>query len=79
MEVWVPIVVALISAVGSFMGVYISNRKAATLIEYRIGQLEAKVEKHNSLIERTYKPHHDTGKEGSITWQSQEELLQPLS
>ena len=25
-----------------------------TLIKYRIGQLEKKVEKHNSVVERTY-------------------------
>ena len=58
MEIWVPIIVALISSVGSFAGVYFSNRKAAKdseeLINFRIGQLEAKVDKHNSMIERTY-------------------------
>ena len=58
MEIWVPVIVALISSVGSFLGVYYSNRKAAkdsaALIDYRIGQLEAKVDRHNSVIERTY-------------------------
>lgn len=29
--------------------------KAIGLIEYKIDQLTAKVEKHNSLVERTYK------------------------
>lgn len=59
MEIWVPVIVALISSVGSFLGVYYSNRKAAkdsaALIDYRIGQLEAKVDRHNSMIERTYR------------------------
>ena len=58
MEVWVPVIVALISAAGSFLGVYFSNRKSAkesaALLDYRIGQLEAKVERHNNMIERTY-------------------------
>lgn len=49
------IIISLISLVGtlggSFGGVIISNR----LTNYRVGQLEKKVEKHNNLIERTYK------------------------
>lgn len=56
---WTSIIVALIAAAGSFLGVWFSNRKAAkdsaALIDYRIGQLEAKVDRHNSVIERTYK------------------------
>ena len=46
------IVVALLSLVGtlggSFLGVLASNK----LINYRIQQLEEKVEKHNNLVER---------------------------
>ncbi|MFR3664894.1 hypothetical protein [Flintibacter sp.] len=46
------IVVALLSLVGtlggSFLGVLASNK----LINYRIQQLEKKVEKHNNLVER---------------------------
>ena len=49
------IAVALIglggSAVGSFIGVLINTR----LSNYRIEQLEKKVEKHNNYIERTFK------------------------
>jgi len=58
-EIWIPVIVALISAAGSFLGVYFSNRKAAkdsaALIDYRISQLESKVDRHNSIIERTYR------------------------
>lgn len=58
MEIWVPIIVALISSIGSFLGVYFSNRKSAmdsaALLEYRLDQLEAKVDRHNNVIERTY-------------------------
>ena len=32
-----------------------SNTENWKLVEYRIGQLEEKVNKHNNLIERTYK------------------------
>lgn len=46
------IIVALLSLVGtlggSFLGVLASNK----LINYRIQQLEKKVEKHNNLVER---------------------------
>lgn len=39
------------SGVGSLAGIIISNK----LTNYRIEQLEKKVEKHNSIVERTYK------------------------
>ena len=49
------IIVALIAfagtAIGSVAGVLTSNR----LTLYRISQLEEKVNKHNNLIDRTYK------------------------
>ena len=48
------IIVALIglggSAVGSLIGVLASNR----LTQYRLAQLERKVDAHNNLITRTY-------------------------
>lgn len=49
------IVVALITGALSLIGVYIANRKSAALMEYRLEELEKKVDKHNQLIERTYK------------------------
>lgn len=45
---WLPTVA---SAVGSLAGVLASNK----LMQYRIQQLESKVNKHNSIVERTYK------------------------
>ena len=48
------IVVALITATGALIGTYIANRKAAALMEYRLEQLEKKVDKHNNLVERMY-------------------------
>lgn len=44
------IVSALCSLVGTFGGIVVSSR----LTTYRIEQLEKKVEKHNTVIERTY-------------------------
>lgn len=48
------IIVAVITGAFSFLGVYFSNRKSAALVEYRLKQLEAKVQAHNNLIERMY-------------------------
>lgn len=49
------IAVALIglagSAIGTFSGVIVGSK----LMLYRIEQLEIKVDKHNNLIDRTYK------------------------
>ena len=46
---------ALITAVSSFLGVYMSNRKGHALTAYRMEQLENKVNKHNQVIERTFR------------------------
>ena len=48
------IISTIITAGMAFLGVYISNKKAAALMEYRLKQLEEKVNKHNNLIERMY-------------------------
>ena len=48
------IIVALITGAFSFLGVYFSNRKSAALVEYRLQQLEDKVQAHNNLVERMY-------------------------
>lgn len=49
---------ALISAGGAILVCLINNiiqaNSTRKMIEYRIGQLELKVDKHNTLIERTY-------------------------
>ena len=52
---WTTIAVAVVTALGAFAGTYLSNRKQTVLMEYRIKQLEDKVDKHNQVIERTYK------------------------
>ena len=49
------IVVALISFVGTLLGTFAGVITGSKLTEYRIKQLETKVEKHNQIVERTYK------------------------
>lgn len=48
------IIVAVISLIGTLVGAYLANRKSSALIAYRLEQLERKVDKHNTVIERTY-------------------------
>ena len=55
------IIVAAISFAGTLCGVYFANRKSTALIAYRMEQLEKKVDKHNTVIERTYKLEESTG------------------
>ena len=52
---WIAFAASAVTAVLSFLGVYISNRKSAAVMEWRIKSLEEKVDRHNQVIERTYK------------------------
>lgn len=54
-QAWAMIIVGLLSMIGTFVGSFITGRKAMVLIAYRIEQLEQRVSKHNSLVERMYK------------------------
>lgn len=48
----ISLIISLIgSAIGTFGGILASNK----LTNYRIEQLEKKVDKHNSVIDRTYR------------------------
>lgn len=49
------IVVALMSLVGTFSGTISGILASQKLVTYRISQLELKVDKHNNLIDGTYK------------------------
>lgn len=54
----VALITGAVSLFGSLMSAFVSARKSkqqASLTLYRIDELEAKVSKHNNLIERTYK------------------------
>ena len=49
-EVLIVAIPSLISLVGIIITAIITN----SLVSYRVGQLEKKVDKHNNIIERTY-------------------------
>lgn len=52
---WSTVLAAGVTAVFAFLGVYMSNRKQAALVAYRLEKLEIKVDKHNNLVERMYR------------------------
>ena len=55
MDAWITAGGAVLVGVLSFLGTYLSNRKSQALIAYRIEQLEKKQDRHNNLMERTFK------------------------
>lgn len=48
------IIVAMLSFIGTLIGTVSGIYATARLSNYRISQLEKKVDKHNNLIERVY-------------------------
>ncbi len=50
-EIVVSLITLLGSALGTFGGIFVNSKLTA----YRIEQLERKQDKHNAVIERTYK------------------------
>lgn len=48
------IIVGVLALAGTLIGSLISNNKTQALVTYRLQQLEAKVNKHNNLVERMY-------------------------
>lgn len=58
------IIVALIGLIGSGIGSLVGILINSKLSNYRIEQLEKKVDKHNNLIERTYHLEEQTVLQG---------------
>lgn len=53
------IVVTLIGGVVTLVGVVLSNSRSRAVMEVKIDELSRRVEKHNSLVERTYRLEQD--------------------
>lgn len=49
------IITGAVAIVVCMLNNYFQNRKSTALIEYKIDELSKRVDKHNSLVERTYK------------------------
>ena len=54
-SVIVAMITGGLSLAGTLAGSYFSQRKTSALIAYRLEQLEDKVDKHNKVVERTFK------------------------
>jgi hypothetical protein len=55
MEMTEAVIVALLGFAGTLLGSLFGVLAAQKLTQYRLAQLEEKVNKHNNLIERTFK------------------------
>lgn len=54
-DAWVAVLASMVTGLFSLAGVYFANRKNSALIAYRLQELEKKQDKHNNLIERTFR------------------------
>ena len=55
METITAVISGLSIAVPTILTTVMANRKDNALVKYRIDELDTKVNKHNNLIERTFK------------------------
>ncbi len=53
------IIAALVSAAAAIIVGILEHRKTVTVVEFRLKELEDKVDKHNKLVERVYKLEKD--------------------
>ena len=53
------VLAAAITGVLTLIGVLVSNSKSRAVMEVKLEELTAKVEKHNQVLERTYKLEQD--------------------
>ena len=53
------IVVALIGGAVTLAGVIASNSRSRVVLEQKVDELSRRVEKHNCLVERTYRLERD--------------------
>ena len=61
METIIPsIITGAVAIVTCLITTYFQHNRTINLIAYRLGELEKKVDKHNNVIERTYKLEQDT-------------------
>ena len=54
-EAWITALSSVAVGLLSLLGSYLANRKSQALIAYRLKELEKKQDRHNNLIERTFR------------------------
>lgn len=68
------IVVGMLSLLGTLAGTFTGILTSTKLSNYRIEQLEKKVEKHNSVVERTAVLENDV----KLVWNSLDEIKEEI-
>ncbi|WP_321973191.1 hypothetical protein [Paratractidigestivibacter sp.] len=53
------VLVALIGGAVTLAGVVVSNSRSRAVLEQKVDELSRRVEKHNCLVERTYRLERD--------------------
>lgn len=59
MDILIAVIPAAITGLVTLFGVVLTNGKNQAIVNERIDQLRKEVEKHNSVVERTYKLESD--------------------
>lgn len=54
-----PVLMALIGGAVTLAGVVASNSRSRAVLEQKVDELSRRVEKHNCLVERTYRLERD--------------------
>lgn len=75
MEILTIVLPPIITSFVTLIGVLLANRKNQAVIEYRLQQLEQKVNKHNNLIDRTYKLEESN----QLLWQWREDQKEKIN
>lgn len=50
---WTTLIVAAMAMVGTILGSWMGVRESNKMVNFRLDNLEKKVEKHNNVVERT--------------------------
>ena len=53
------VIAALVTGVLTLAGVLVSNSRSRAVLEQQVDELSRRVEKHNCLVERTYRLERD--------------------
>ena len=65
-----PMVTAVIGSIGAGVGIYVAMSNRLSVLETKMDTLSKSVDKHNSVVERTYKLESDM----DTMWHSHDEL-----
>ncbi len=53
-SIWISLGICVATIITNIVISIVNNRKQSALVQYRLEELEKKVDKHNNLVERTY-------------------------